>query len=61
MDSQKMAHCLINSFPCLFFVCFLKDYVDVDSPQALVKEEAEYHDAKSLQAASVTFKEENLI
>ncbi|XP_072247891.1 fibroblast growth factor receptor homolog 1 [Leuresthes tenuis] len=37
------------------------DYVDVDSPQALVKEEAEYHDAKSLQAVSATLKEENLI
>uniref|UniRef100_A0A3Q1EIP6 Tyrosine kinase receptor Cad96Ca-like n=1 Tax=Acanthochromis polyacanthus TaxID=80966 RepID=A0A3Q1EIP6_9TELE len=30
------------------------DYVDVESPQSLVKEDAEYHEAKCLRAASVT-------
>ncbi|XP_071328020.1 tyrosine kinase receptor Cad96Ca isoform X2 [Trachinotus anak] len=30
------------------------DYVDVDSPQLLLKDEAEYHEAKCLRAASVS-------
>nr|XP_046246180.1 tyrosine kinase receptor Cad96Ca [Scatophagus argus] len=33
------------------------DYVDVVSPSFLVKDEAEYHEAKCPQAASVTFEE----
>ncbi|XP_020504685.2 tyrosine kinase receptor Cad96Ca isoform X2 [Labrus bergylta] len=37
------------------------DYVDVVSPQIFVKDEAEYHEAKCLRAASVSFKDENHI
>ncbi|KAG7218371.1 hypothetical protein INR49_020435 [Caranx melampygus] len=37
------------------------DYVDVESPQLLVKDEAEYHEAKSLRAASVTEEEKNTV
>ncbi|XP_029986432.1 tyrosine kinase receptor Cad96Ca isoform X2 [Sphaeramia orbicularis] len=33
------------------------DYVDVESPRLMMKEEAEYHEAKSLQAASVTLED----
>ncbi|KAM6988184.1 tyrosine kinase receptor Cad96Ca isoform 2-T2 [Tautogolabrus adspersus] len=37
------------------------DYVDVESPQLLVKDEAEYHEAKCLRAASVCFEDDNHI
>ncbi|XP_070685754.1 fibroblast growth factor receptor homolog 1 isoform X2 [Pempheris klunzingeri] len=37
------------------------DYVDVESPQHLVKDEAEYHEAKYLRAASVTLEDQNPI
>ncbi|KAM9734324.1 tyrosine kinase receptor Cad96Ca isoform 1-T2 [Menidia menidia] len=37
------------------------DYVDVDSSQALVKHEAEYHDAKSPRAVSANTEEETLV
>lgn len=37
-----------------FVLFFVQDYVDVESPQLLVKDEAEYHEAKCLRATSVT-------
>lgn len=37
------------------------DYVDVEGPQLLVKDEAEYHEAKSLCGASVTLEDQNHI
>lgn len=39
----------------------LQDYVDVESPQLLVKDEAEYHEAKSLRVASVSEEEKNTV
>lgn len=44
-----------------FLSLFLQDYVDVESPKLLVKDEAEYHEAKSRQAASVTLEDQNPI
>uniref|UniRef100_A0A3Q3ETA4 Si:ch211-167j9.5 n=1 Tax=Labrus bergylta TaxID=56723 RepID=A0A3Q3ETA4_9LABR len=49
----------IKTFVYGFF--FFQDYVDVVSPQIFVKDEAEYHEAKCLRAASVSFKDENHI
>ncbi|KAG7478847.1 tyrosine kinase receptor Cad96Ca-like [Solea senegalensis] len=37
------------------------DYVDVESPQLLVTDEAEYHEAKYLRAASITVNDLNTI
>lgn len=37
------------------------DYVDVESPQHLVKDDTEYHEATCLRAASVALKDENPI
>lgn len=51
--------CLLREMSLLFqvFICFSlsrwQDYVDVQSPQNLLKDEAEYPEAKRLRAASV--------
>lgn len=45
----------------LFLFSVSQDYVDVQSPQLLVKDEAEYHDANCLRAASVTLEDTNPI
>uniref|UniRef100_UPI0037E70AD9 LOW QUALITY PROTEIN: tyrosine kinase receptor Cad96Ca-like n=1 Tax=Semicossyphus pulcher TaxID=241346 RepID=UPI0037E70AD9 len=37
------------------------DYVDVESPQMLVKEDTEYHEAKGLRAASVSMEDTNTV
>lgn len=38
---------------------FLQDYVDVESPQLLVKDEAEYQEAQCLLAAGNTLEDTN--
>ncbi|XP_008300903.1 tyrosine kinase receptor Cad96Ca [Stegastes partitus] len=37
------------------------DYVDVESPQSLVKEDADYHEAKCLRTASVTLDDKSAV
>ncbi|CAJ1065962.1 tyrosine kinase receptor Cad96Ca isoform X1 [Xyrichtys novacula] len=37
------------------------DYVDVESPQLLVKDEAEFHEAKGVRAASISLEDKNLL
>lgn len=36
-----------------FLFSFLQDYVDVESPEIVVKDEAEYHEAKSPESPCV--------
>lgn len=41
---------VVESLTKDFLFSSLQDYVDVESPEIVVKDEAEYHEAKSLEA-----------